>query len=42
MTNKYVKVAETRARRGVERVAAAINIHGRRNAEVVPFAGSKR
>jgi integrase len=37
MANKYVKVAETRARRGVERVAATINIHRRPNAEVVPL-----
>jgi integrase len=41
MTNKYVKVAETRARRGVERVAAAINIHSRPNSEVVLLGGAK-
>jgi integrase len=42
MANKYVKVAETRARRGVERLAGAINLNGNASAQVTNIAGARR
>jgi len=42
MANKYVKVASSRARRGVERLAGAINLNGKQSAEVVNIAGVRR
>jgi hypothetical protein len=42
MTWRYVKRADTRDRRGVERLAGAINLHGKPSAEITLVAGAKR
>jgi integrase len=42
MPNRYIKKADTVARRGAERVAAAINVLGKSAAEVVELAAAKR
>jgi integrase len=42
MAGRYVKRADTRDRRGVERLAGAINLHGKPSAEIKLIAGDKR
>jgi integrase len=42
MAGRYVKRADTRDRRGVERLAGAINLHGKPSAEIKLIAGAKR
>ena len=42
MAGRYVKIADTRARRGVERFADAINLHGKPSAEIKSISRAKR
>ncbi|WP_161534416.1 tyrosine-type recombinase/integrase [Bradyrhizobium sp. LCT2] len=42
MAGRYVKRADTRARRGVERLAGAINLNGKPSAEIKSIAEAKR
>lgn len=42
MANRYVKASNTRAQRGVERLAGAINLNGKPSADVVKLAEAKR
>ena len=42
MAGRYVKIADTRARRGVERLAGAINLHGKPSAEIKSISRAKR
>jgi hypothetical protein len=42
MAGRYVKIADTRARRGVERLAGAINLHGKPSAEIKSISKAKR
>jgi integrase len=42
MAGRYVKRADTRARRGVERLAGAINLNGKPSAEITSIKAAKR
>jgi integrase len=42
MAGRYVKIADTRARRGVERLAGAINLSGKPSAEIKSITEAKR
>ena len=41
MAGRYVKRADTRARRGVERLAGVINLHGKPSAEIKSIAAKR-